>query len=451
MLDESQLYILLAANISLVCAIICWSTGPRACVTGMLLLLSFGNIPICFFSPSLPSPDSLVALQGIPFGYTAIVAAFVALLTRSLSPVERRLRRGCYLMLGLITLYGLYGVMRNGPVASLIYYRMFASPFLMMLIGCWAASQMSRKALLATIKTVGIVAAFLVFTEVVFPTYYLDAINYPQFHSLKTGEELASAESAIFARERRFFNMREFEHFVLYKPAGPTFNYPSGSYMCFMGLFAGICLRHYLSSALMLAAIAALSTKSGAALCLLSLVAILPFSSRPGRRWAAAFAICAAYVAVSFAYLSSGHDLHSYSLMSSIREFPHNPYGQGLGYGGAATVEREITWDDNMIIGESGVAIALNMMGACAAVLYAYYLGLIRWAVRRTDPSQDHVGFAAAFLGLVVIGNSVLQELAVGPYGLGMVFLIIAVSECERARLKSPEPVKTNARQRSLG
>ncbi|WP_139228263.1 hypothetical protein [Planctomicrobium piriforme] len=434
MFDESTFQVLIALNISIFAAVIAHAMGRWACVTGMLLLLSFGNLPISIASPWLPSSTALTALQGVPFGYTAVVAVLLTILSRPQSRLELHLRRWSYALLVLIAVYGAYGMVKNGSVASLIYLRMLASPFLMTMIGAWAALDVTRETMLKTIKINGLIAAALVLTEAFAPQAYLETINYPTFHSLKSGDDFFDAKSVIFARERRLFNMREFENVKFYKPAGPTFNYPSGSYICYMGVFASICLGNYISAIITFAALAALSTKSGLAMCVLSLAALLPFPPRAGPRWWMALTVCGLYVAGSFVYLSSGKDLHSYSLKSSIRQIPSNPLGQGLGYGGSSTVERKINWEDDMIIGESGVAIALNMMGLASVALYLYYFMMVRLAIRRNNPFVDRVGFAIGFIGLIVIGNSVLQELAVGPYGLGFIFLMLANSECAPAK-----------------
>ena len=80
------------------------------------------------------------------------------------------------------------------------------------------------------------------------------------------------------------------------------------------------------------------------------------------------------FVICSLLYLYSLKELHSYSLIASIINVFSYPFGKGLGFGGAITATREYTWDYMMLIGESGIAIILNMMGFVGLFILAAVL-----------------------------------------------------------------------------
>lgn len=100
------------------------------------------------------------------------------------------------------------------------------------------------------------------------------------------------------------------------------------------------------------------------------------------------------------------------------------------------TVEREITWEYNMLVGDSGVAILLNMMGVFSFILIFIYIVMLRhtymWAKRNSD--NDVFVLAAALL--VIYINAVMQELAVGPYafGLALFFIMLKISNHSSVR-----------------
>jgi hypothetical protein len=118
--------------------------------------------------------------------------------------------------------------------------------------------------------------------------------------------------------------------------------------------------------------------------------------------------------------------IHAYSLLSTLFQVPLSPLGHGLGFGGSLTAERVLSWRFDMLIGDSGLAITLNMLGLPGLLLYYFYGFLLARALAIARSLADLPLLCFAGLLAVAIFNSVVQELAIGPYGVGLAGFLCA-------------------------
>jgi hypothetical protein len=94
-----------------------------------------------------------------------------------------------------------------------------------------------------------------------------------------------------------------------------------------------------------------------------------------------------------------------------------------------------ISWDFDMIVGDSGLAIALNMVGIFAIFVYLFYLRFLSQIYKALREKFDYrLAVIMGFLSLA-IANSVMQELAIGPYGVGMALLLLGIHRGRETQL----------------
>jgi len=88
------------------------------------------------------------------------------------------------------------------------------------------------------------------------------------------------------------------------------------------------------------------------------------------------------------------------------------------------------TWDSAMLVGDSGLAILLNMLGLAGFVVFALYSQVfVREAIIAPRQPLARERLLVAAFGIGVAGNAILQELAVGPYAMGMAMLMLALAQ----------------------
>ena len=129
-------------------------------------------------------------------------------------------------------------------------------------------------------------------------------------------------------------------------------------------------------------------------------------------------------------------DYHVLGLFAGLRDFLHDPLGQGLGFGGnLSSTTLNVDWERAQSTGaadtpmESAVGVLLYQMGIASIAFFAFLALLARTAWRGYVASGD----MSILFGFVVItaisANAVLQEEAYfSPLALGLALLLTGVS-----------------------
>lgn len=393
-----------------------------------MFLFVFSNVIISLLSENIDSKASFNALQGIDFLLIVLCFLFSLVYRERLLGLQQFDRAVLFVLL-ILLLYFIYGWVVNGFVSASIYLRMFAYPILMLYVGALLARTISLNYFSLLYLFFGFVISLYVLLESLSPLFLYDVLNAGEFYSIKLNEYYINTEYLISIRERRFLNMEMFDHIHLFKPAGPTFNYPSTSYLLVFSFMVSRWYGYRFLSFFSLLALVAISTKAGY-FCLIFIIwAEILYRMgfvRPLYIYVSAItALCLMIV-----IMSGYNNIHYHSLMSSVINIPFNLLGKGLGFGGSVTVDRVVTWDDQMLVGDSGVAILLNMLGIFGLFLMWLYLNLLRYSLNLSALTKDFKLHQLSALGFSIAVNSIIQELAVGPYAIGLflIFLIFYLS-----------------------
>jgi hypothetical protein len=393
-------------------------------VTLILVALVFSDLLISLVSPRLSSRDEIMILQGFSFFALCIVA------TPLILSVVRAKQNSYFelLILGtiaLLTTYWAVGCVINGLRDATMYYRLFLMPLLLILLGQYAGATIGRTRLLSIVIGVATVTSALVVVEFLAPRQFYSVTGAETFFSLKDG--FFSLDNLIDSRNRRLFNLKIIDDVQVFKPAGPTLNYPSTAYVLLAGFTVALALSAWLGALWCLVGLAIVTAKA-AVVGVLVVTTIWLMGKR--LRW---FMPPSLVIASGIVYsmgaiwiLYNDLSIHAYSLLSTLFQVPLSPLGHGLGFGGSLTAERVLSWRFDMLIGDSGLAITLNMLGLPGLLLYYFYGFLLARALAIARGLADLPLLCFAGLLAVAIFNSVVQELAIGPYGVGLAGFLCA-------------------------
>lgn len=427
-LDSS--FLVAMAMFLVVFSIWCFVSGRKVLLLSLLALMMFSNVVISALSPLLASKTALTVFQGINFGFACIVFSIVFLkIHRSFEQgLGEDWRDSTVFFIVLVLIYFAFGVFKNGFVAASIYLRMFFFPIALAYIGYWIGKQLKIQVIELVFVFLGVVTAIFIVTEVFVTEYYYYAINAHDFFSLKGDEDAAlSIRDLVIKRMRKLLNLYIFQDVLVFRPAGPTFNYPSSSYIIVYSLMSSLLVRAYWAIPILLIGSILLGTKAG----FVSIFFVIFWwglaKARIFHKPMTVNAIGLLYGVLALAIMLQGNDIHTFSLLSSIYNFPKNPFGQGLGFGGSTTVEAKATWEYDMLVGDSGVAMSLNMFGVFSVFIYMYYMVKLWRVVECGSVLKDIHLYMFSVFGVAIMYNSIIQELALGPYAIGFsLFLICA-------------------------
>lgn len=414
--------------------LVLWSLrDARTALVCLLFLLILSNPLIALFSPLIEA-TAFRAFLAVDFVYAGLLVGFLLLhqlMRRQRGLVTKELLLGVALC-ALLLAYYLLGIIQNGFENATIYLRMFLSPLLLYCIGRWVGRTVRYDDAVRTFQVFAVVVCVLLFFEVAFTRAYHMALNSESYFALKDGRGFFNVEELIWHRQRRLLNLKFLEELVVYRPSGATFNYPSTSYLLCFGLALAAGYRRAFLAALLLVGLALIGTKAAAAFVLwlacFRLVRRLP--ARLGNAGRVLFVT--GYVFATLAILYWGQSVHAYSLLASLIQLPSHPLGRGLGFGGSVGTERVYSFDSDMLIGDSALAIAINMMGLVGLLLLMIYGRGVAQAMRRAVVGRDLALYTLAVFGLFAVANMVVQELAIGPYGIGLFLLFLAIHQSNR-------------------
>ena len=403
-----------------------------------LVLLFYSNFFISVISPYLDGKLYFLFLQSLDF-LVMIMAFGLVTLTRIRAYWRVAYVRYFYWGSLLVTLYYFFGIAVNGFRDATIYYRMLCYPFFMGVVGYWLGEKYSFQRALQIFLFLSLGVVVYVYIEFFWAESLYEVINAAKFYSLKSGDDSFSLEALLRSRERRLLNLEYFSDILIHKVAGPTFNYPSTSYLVSFAFLFSVIRGAKILSLIFMSAIFILSTKAGI-LCVCFVVFFGFYIKRVNVAPKKVVVLASVLVVIAMMLvMNSYNNIHYYSLMSSIYNISGNFMGKGIGWGGSVTVDRVVTWEYNMLVGDSGLAIVLNMLGIVGLGLYWIYFMVSREMLIRFSLTKDRQIFMLLVMTLAVLANSVIQELAIGPYAIGicLFFLMIKVSNSNSRRVVS--------------
>jgi hypothetical protein len=405
---------------------------------GWLILFVFSNVIISLISPWLDSKLQLNILQGMDFFICSVL--FCYLFIKFFKSINKdALLRNYIFGFIFVSVYFFIGVMKVGFIEASIYFRMLSYPFILGLIGLWLGSRISFDEFSKFYCMIALLASLYVVLEFLFNKALYSMLNAADFYALKLEQGELTLSELLDNRRRRLLNLKSLEDINFFKVAGPTFNYPSTSYLLVFGFVLSILRNRIFQSIVMFIALIILSTKAmlGCILTVMFSMIILKFKFTYRLMLVTFSLLFVSYMFIVFFIMSENLNIHLYSLISSLKNLPNNLFGNGLGYGGSLTVDRVITWQHDMIVGDSGLAIALNMFGIFSLILYFLYISVFFIGMKQSYLNNEHDFLILLILGSIILCNSLIQELAIGPYGIGIAFLIASIKHQQVTKMRN--------------
>jgi len=415
----------------------------------------YQNLVVAWFTPFVPDHNTFDALRGANF--VILMTAFGIFLVASFQYRVRALTElrpwllFSFALCGTVCFYFALGVVHGGPKDAVIYFRNTITPLACFHIAILAASLYPvdlRKAIF-----------WLCVGAIVYG--YLEQIFRMDFLSLFHGDLYiqrglkAQIEAGVWEKRLRetgfvlrgledtmmttFFNIKLLSDLLppIFRNGGPNFHPISYAYglsiMSTWLLFRG---RWWLPIAA-IPLLLVIGSKGATFMLIVALGARLMF--RPGRAELTLMAVVVlsgVWTVAAIAFGATHGDYHVLGLIAGVREFLHNPLGQGLGIGGnLSSTSLNLDWDRAQGEGvasipvESAIGVMLYQMGIGSIVFFSFLVALAVSARRQLLATGDP-DFLFAFVTIVTItSNAVLQEEAFfSPLALGFCLLLVGVS-----------------------
>ncbi|TXI12148.1 MAG: hypothetical protein E6Q76_01445 [Rhizobium sp.] len=421
----------------------------------------YQNLVVAWFTPFVPDHNTFDALRGANFvilmtAFGAFVMASFQYRVRALTELRPWLIFS-FILCGIVCFYFALGAVHGGPKDAVIYFRNTITPLACFHIAILAASLYPvdlRKGIL------WLCAGAIVYG-------YLEQIFRMDFLSLFHGDLYihrglkAQIEAGVWEKKLKetgfvlrgiedtmmttFFNTKLLSDLFprIFRNGGPNFHPISYAYglsiMSAWLLFGGRWLLPIAALPLLLV----IGSKGATFMLLIAIGARLIY--RPSRAELTLLAVVALAVAWTVAAILFGAthgDYHVLGLIAGVREFMHNPLGQGLGIGGnLSSTSLNLDWDRAQDEGiasvpvESAVGVMLYQMGIGSFVFFGFLVALALSARRQLIATGDP-DFLFAFVAVVTItSNAVLQEEAFfSPLALGFGLLLVGISLGNRWR-----------------
>lgn len=415
----------------------------------------YQNLVVAWFTPFVPDHNTFDALRGANFvilmtAYGAFAMASFQYRVRALTELRPWLIFS-FVLCGTVCFYFAVGVVHGGPKDAVIYFRNTITPLACFHIAILAASLYPvdlRKGIF------WLCAGAIVYG-------YLEQIFRMDFLSLFHGDLYihrglkAQIEAGVWEKKLRetgfvlrgiedtmmttFFNTKLLSDLFppIFRNGGPNFHPISYAYglsiMSAWLLFRGRWLLPMAALPLLLV----IGSKGATFMLIVALGARLIY--RPARAELTLLAVVALAVVWTLAAIVFGAthgDYHVLGLIAGVREFMHNPFGQGLGIGGnLSSTSLNLDWDRAQDEGvasvpvESAVGVMLYQMGVGSIVFFSFLAALAVSARRQLIATGDP-DFLFAFVAVVTIAsNAVLQEEAFfSPLALGFCLLLVGIS-----------------------
>ena len=440
---------------------------PAASPALLITAFMFQNMTIAIFLPLMGDGAVFDAVRGMNFValMTVLGACLLAAFLHSerLPAPTKRWLRIIMVMLGVVIFYLALGVVRGDPKDAMIYFRNTLTPLACFAIGITAAS-LYKIQVRQYLLWLGLAAIGYGYCELFFAFDFLALFNGDDYFRLRlvgqiesgywdrillqTGFVLRGLDDVMMVP---FLNMAFFNDYLpqVFRLSGPnvhpiSFAYALSVISCWM-LFSKRSWFAVLAFPLLL-----IIGSKGALILLISAVAM-----NIGIRLVGVRITVVSYFLVLFIYLvgavlfgKASGDYHVLGLMAGIRDFLHNPLGQGLGFGGnlSSSIKTVLSWSRAQEQGiadipvESALGVMLFQIGI-GAIGYFFVLFAIARANLRLFLMTGSKTFLFGLTAICTIcANAVLQEEAIySPLALGFVLLLVGINMGEYWRQNSIE------------
>jgi len=391
-------------------------------------LLLFSNLSISIFSPLLADKTSLNILFGLDFLLASLLLLWNFLKDHGRLPVTDRITAVLlYQLFALTSLFYLKGLLNNGLSYATIYLRMLFYPFMLYLLGSYAAAHISIRKVRQLFLITGILFGALLVIEILIPADYYACLNVNHFVALKSNHSYLSVKELINLKTVNFFNSNWGDKFLCLRPLGGFLHPISTAYFFAFNLMLCLVANSLLLAGIFLLLIILCGSK-GALVTALALIGF--YYLKKHRQVKLRWVVISATIYILCAYLVGlkNTNPHFYSLTASLLAIPDNLWGQGFGYGGSVTTGVKYTYDFITINGDSGLAVLLNMTGICAPFVYLVYSSILSSFLKESKlATADKFIYAVMFCFL--LANSFFQEEGFSPYGMGLLLFFIGL-EC---------------------
>ena len=426
---------------------------PAAIPFAVALSFMFQNVVVAWYTPIITDNTTFDALRGANFiilmtAFAAFLAASFQARVRGIAPLRPWLI-GSILLTGVVVIYLGLGAARGEFKDAVVYFRNIVTPVACFYIAIVATS-IYRVNLSKTLLWLAAAAIIYGYCELLFTLDFLSLFHGDLYierditWQINTGVwEKTLQETGFVLRglqdilTTNFFNLPMFGDLRVFRLNGPNFHSISYAYALSVVAVWLLFNKRWLLPLLALPLLVVIGSKGATFMLLLALIVRIAVPL-VGARIAVLLSllISAGWVAGAiFIGMRSG-DYHVLGLFAGLRDFLHDPLGQGLGFGGnLSSTTLNVDWERAQSTGaadtpmESAVGVLLYQMGIASIAFFAFLALLARTAWRSYVASGD----MSILFGFVVItaisANAVLQEEAYfSPLALGLALLLTGVS-----------------------
>ncbi len=437
--------------LTLVIATVLPASIPVVLITSFM----YQNMVVAWFTPYVPDNTAFDALRGANFvilmaAYGAFLAASLQYRLRALPRLRPWLLAGIALA-GLIGFYLLLGAARGNAKDAIVYFRNTITPLACFHIALVAAS-LYRIDLRKSLLWLGAGAVVYGYCELIFTLDFLGLFNGDLYIERDIRRQIENGvwektlhETGFVLRGLQdimtttFFNTPIFADILppVFRIGGPNFHPISYAYalsvISIWLLFRGRWLLPLAALPLLLV----IGSKGAMFMVLIALwVRVMQRPLGIGPTLLSALAASVIWIAAAIAYGATHGDYHVLGFLAGLRDFLHNPLGQGLGFGGnLSSTSEHVNWERAQATGatsvpvESAVGVMLYQMGIGSFAFFGFLVALAMTA-RRLIQTTGEADFWFAFVAIsTLLANAVLQEEAFySPLSLGFCLLITGVA-----------------------
>lgn len=411
----------------------------------------FQNAVVAWYTPLIPDNTTFDALRGSNF--IILMTSFGAFFAAAFQPrvlmiaAIRPWLIGA-MLLGLVIVFYLgLGALHGEAKDAVVYFRNVITPVACFFVAIIAAS-LYRIDLHRLIPWLAGVAIFYGYCELTFAMDFLSLfhgdlyIERDIWRQIQTGVwEKALQQTGFVLRNLQDVMMTDVFNLPMlsgifpkvFRIGGPTFHSISYAYGLSIASVWLLFNKRWLLPLLALPLLVVIGSKGAMVLLLLAIFVRLA-APLIGARLALILMTLAAiaWIAGSILFGMRSGDYHVLGLFAGVRDFLHNPFGVGLGFGGNLSSDAvNINWEQSQADGaasipmESAIGVMIYQMGIGSLAFLGFLLAIVRATWRAYRRSHD---FSLLFLyvGTVVISaNAVLQEEAFfSPLALGFCLLL---------------------------
>lgn len=409
---------------------------PQAGFALLITFMIYQNIVISFVSSEIRTPQVLQVLQGTNFAFICCAAGVAALRMISMrlpaGDSSRLVFRFALVVLALLVLYSAYGALGSSMLSALIYFRLYANPILLLIVGVYMGMILDARRAMIVFLVIASPAMAIGILEIAAPKWFYQLISAEHFYNLKFhehGREF-SVYSLAAGQARRFLNLPLAVDFSSIRFGGTNMHPVSFGYvLAIITLFAA-ATRRYFHMVLSLPLLFVIGTKGAMILTVMTFV--LYAIATTIRKPAAILTICGGfavfYVVAGISYGYAIGDWHIIGLIGGFTNSLKYPIGYGIGVGGNLSdlSWAGIDWTEATQYGvayavESAIGVLVYQMGVAGLVVIGLLFVVIRRGLATVDwtvSGRTTAMFVFAFL--VTSVNGIFQEEAFSPYALGL-------------------------------